>query len=93
MDVSRRGMWQWSPARAKQKGPTMDFTAQQLAAIDNGQPVPLMVEGRPCVLVPDSLYEQLRQAIDDWQPKTMRRSMTKLMAEDWNDPAMSIYDE
>ena len=71
----------------------MDLTAQQLAAIDSGQPIPLSVEGRPCVLVPGSVYEQLREAIDDWQPRTMRRAMVRLMADDWNDPAMSVYDE
>ncbi len=36
---------------------------------------------------------QLREVIDDWQPRTMLGNMTRLMGEDWNDPAMSEYDE
>lgn len=71
----------------------MQVTAEQLQAIDSGQPVPLSVEGRPCVLVPGMLYEQFREAMEDWHPGTMRREMARLMAEDWNDPAMSVYDE
>ncbi len=65
----------------------------QLQAIDSGQPVPLSIEGRPCVLLPEALYEQLRQALDDWHPATMRRHIADMMADDWSDPAMSVYDE
>jgi hypothetical protein len=71
----------------------MQVTAQQLLAIDNGEPVPLAVEGRPCVLLPTTLYDQLRAAIDDWHPGTMRRQMAAIMADDWTDPALSVYDE
>ncbi|MEX2176461.1 MAG: hypothetical protein WD872_19005 [Pirellulaceae bacterium] len=71
----------------------MEFTQQQLHAIDSGEPLPLTVEGRSCVLVPDSLYQQFREMIEDWHPQTMRRNMAKLMADDWSDPAMSVYDE
>ena len=71
----------------------MDFTTQQLESIDAGEPVPLMVQGRPCVLVPSGLYDQLREAIDDWHPRTMRPTLARMMADDWNDPAMSVYDE
>ncbi|HZN33170.1 MAG TPA: hypothetical protein VFB80_05100 [Pirellulaceae bacterium] len=70
----------------------MQITSQQLQAIDNGEPVPLVVEGRPCILVPGTI-DQLRDALDDWDPRTMQRHMARLMADDWNDPAMSAYDE
>jgi hypothetical protein len=71
----------------------MEFTSEQLQAIDKGQPVPLSVEGRPCVLVPGALYEQLREAVEDWHPATMSRHVAQMMADDWNDPAMGVYDE
>lgn len=71
----------------------MDFTSQQLQSIDAGEPVSLTVEGRLCVLLPSSLYDQLREAIDDWHPRTMRPILARMMAEDWKDPAMSAYDE
>jgi hypothetical protein len=71
----------------------MELTSQQLQAIDAGQPVPISVEGRECVLLPGALFEQLRETMDDWHPAIMQRSMAQLMGEDWIDPAMSIYDE
>jgi hypothetical protein len=70
----------------------MQITSEQLRAIDLGQPVPLIVEGRNCVLLPGTI-DELRDALDDWHPKTMQRNMARLMADDWNDPAMSAYDE
>jgi antitoxin (DNA-binding transcriptional repressor) of toxin-antitoxin stability system len=71
----------------------MDFTSQQLQSIDAGEPVALTVEGRPCILLPTSLYDQLREAIDDWHPRTMRPTLARMMAEDWNDPSMAVYDQ
>jgi hypothetical protein len=38
-------------------------------------------------------YVQLCEAIDDWHRSTMQRQMAAMMADDWNDPAMSVYDE
>jgi hypothetical protein len=71
----------------------MELTSQQLQAIDSGQPVPISVEGRECVLLPEALFERLRDMVDDWHPAMMQRSIAQLMEEDWNDPAMSVYDE
>jgi hypothetical protein len=71
----------------------VQFTSEQLQAIDSGQPVPIWVEGRQCVLLPGTLYEQLRTAADDWHPAVMRRHIARMMADDWDDPAMSVYDE
>jgi len=44
---------------------TAHLTSKQVQAIDSGQPVPLSVEGRPCVLLPGALYEQLRAGVED----------------------------
>jgi hypothetical protein len=71
----------------------MQITADQLLAIDNGQPVHVSIEGRDCVLMPGLLFEQLREAIDDWHPATMRHNLARMMADDWSDPALSVYDE
>jgi hypothetical protein len=71
----------------------MPISQEQLEALDLGQPVPLSVAGRECILLPGSLYEQLRDAVEDWHPVTMRRRFATIMAEDWDDPAMSIYDD
>ncbi len=71
----------------------VSLTAEQIEAIDNGEPVVLLVEGRDCVLLPSSRYNRMQEQIDQWHPSTMRRSMAELMADDWSDPAMSVYDE
>ena len=71
----------------------MQFTPEQLQAIDSGQPVPLTVEGRECVLLPGALFEQFREAIDDWHPATMQRHLAHMMADDWTDPELEGTDE
>lgn len=71
----------------------MNLTNKQIEAIDKGEPVSLVVEGRECVLVNSKAYEQLQRAYDDWDPSTMQRQMAEMMADDWNDPAMGVYDD
>ena len=71
----------------------MHFTSEQLHAIDSGIPVPVNVEGRDCVLVPGPLYERLREAIEEWHPLSMERNLAQMMADDWRDPSMTVYDE
>lgn len=71
----------------------MNLTAEQIKAIDEGEPVPVVVEGRQCVLLNSKLYDQIRETLVDWDPPTMRRHMADMMANDWNDPAMSVYDD
>jgi hypothetical protein len=70
----------------------MDLTAQQLHAIDSGISVPVNIEGRDCVLVPGPIYERLREAVEDWHPASMERHMAEVMADDWSDPALNIYN-
>lgn len=66
----------------------MEFTEHQLQAIDSGQPVPVEIEGRSCVVVPGSLYSRMRDALDEWDPAAMKRHMAEMMREDWTDPAI-----
>lgn len=71
----------------------MNLTPEQIQSIDSGQPVNIVVDGRSCVLVPSSTYTQMQEQIDQWHPTTMQRNLADVMADDWNDPAMSVYDE
>jgi hypothetical protein len=71
----------------------MQLTAEQIQAIDKGEPVGLLVDGRQCVLLSSDAYDQFRSLVEDWEPSTMQRQMAEMMADDWNDPAMSVYDE
>jgi hypothetical protein len=70
-------------------GQNMDLTLSELQALDRGEAVPLVVEGRKCVLLRDAVFEQL----DEWHPQRMQRHLADMMRDDWEDPAMSIYDE
>jgi hypothetical protein len=71
----------------------MDLTTLQLDALDKGEPIPLVVDGRNCVLLKYATYEQLRALLDEWHPLSMQRQMADMMRDDWTDPAMSAYDE
>lgn len=70
----------------------MQFSPDQLRTLDSGQPPPLTVEGRKCVLLSGAYYDSLREASDDWHPGMTLRHMAEMMADDWNDPATGIYD-
>jgi hypothetical protein len=67
----------------------MDLTLSQLQALDKGEAVPIVVDGRNCVLMREAAFEQL----DEWHPLSMQRHMAEMMREDWTDPAMSVCDE
>jgi hypothetical protein len=67
----------------------MDLSLSQLQALDKGEAVLVVVEGRNCVLMREATYEQL----DEWHPLRMQRHMADMMRDDWSDPAMSIYDD
>jgi hypothetical protein len=67
----------------------MDLTLSQLQALDNGEVVAVVVDGRPCVLLSDATFEQL----DEWHPLRLQRHMADMMRDDWTDPAMSVYDD
>jgi hypothetical protein len=71
----------------------MDLTSSQLQALDNGEAIPLVVDGRQCVLLTDTSFEQVRALLDEWHPLKMQRQMADMMRDDWSDPAMSVYDE
>ena len=71
----------------------MNLTAAQIQAIDNGEPVTIVVDGRHCVLLNNATFEKMRESIDHWHPSKMQRQMAELMSDDWNDSAMSVYDE
>ena len=71
----------------------MELTSTQLQALDAGQPVPIEVDGRQCVLLSNTKYDAACELIEDWHPSTMLRQLANMMAEDWTDPAMSVYDE
>ncbi|MBW3541146.1 MAG: hypothetical protein KY476_12830 [Planctomycetes bacterium] len=71
----------------------MVLTAEQQAAIEQGQPVSVIVGTTPCVIVREDVYQGIEAMLDDWDPRLMRRHLASMMAEDWGDPAMEIYDQ
>jgi hypothetical protein len=43
----------------------MNLTVEQQQAIDQGEPVPLTVDGRECVLIRKDVYEHVKTLYDD----------------------------
>ncbi|MDA1013211.1 MAG: hypothetical protein O3A00_02025 [Planctomycetota bacterium] len=72
----------------------MQLNSEQLQLLDAGRTVAIVVDGRDCFVVPRRVYEtHERDLLDDWHPGTMQRQMAEVMSDDWNDPAMSVYDD
>lgn len=70
----------------------MQITHEQTKAVERGEAVPVTVGETECVVLRRDVYEYVREALDDWDPRFMRRQMAEMMGEDWADPAMDIYD-
>lgn len=77
----------------KHKEIVVELSIEQVESIDKGLPIWLEVQGRDCVLLSAQVYDRIRAAIEEWDPSTMQRHMADMMAEDWSDPAMNVYDE
>lgn len=71
------------------------LTTDQIEAVKQGEPVHLVPEevGEEVVLLRGDVYERITELFDDWDLRLMRRQMTEVMREDWDDPALSVYDQ
>jgi hypothetical protein len=69
------------------------LTAEQRTALGQGEAVPLMVDATECVLLRKDVYDRIQELIEDWDPRVMRGHLAQMMADDWNDPRMSIHDQ
>ncbi len=74
------------------KGNVM-ITKEQLEAVESGEAVEVTVDGMKCVVIKKEMYESVRELIDDAHPRTMKKHLEKIMKEDWDDPAMDIYNQ
>jgi len=70
----------------------MELTKTQLDAIDSGRVVHVTIDGRSCVVISSAAFEKSVALALEWHPSTMVRPMADIMADDWTDPAMNIYD-
>ncbi len=70
----------------------MHLTKEQREAVENGEAVPLTIDGTECVVIKKDVYESVRELIDDAHPRTMKKHLSKIMQEDWSDPNMDVYD-
>jgi hypothetical protein len=71
----------------------MNLTEEQVKAVEQGYPISLVVDRTECVLLRKDLYDQLRELLEDWDPRIMRRHMAEMMRDDWTDPAMNVYNK
>lgn len=68
----------------------MNLTTEQQQAIENGEPVELMVGGKRCVLLPWELYEQFSDTPLS-SPITAALIRNTMAAEDADDPLLDSY--
>jgi hypothetical protein len=47
----------------------MNLSPQQIEALDHGEAVPVVIEGRKCVMVMQEVYDRVKRVIDDTDPR------------------------
>ena len=47
----------------------MNLTSEQLQALDHGEAVPVVVEGRRCVMVIEEVYGRIKRVVEDADPR------------------------
>lgn len=67
----------------------MTLSTQQRQDLAKGRPVPVVVDKTECVVVRKEVFERFA---DEFDPRTFYPHMAQMMAEDWDDPAMAVYD-
>jgi hypothetical protein len=75
---------------------SIDLTEEQQRAVMNGQPVTITTPELEdaVVLVRASVFARYQELLDeDTAIKEMYPHIWDVMKEDWNDPAMSVYDQ
>ena len=72
----------------------MPSELKQAIEAAHGGPVEIVDGDQHYVIISADDYQRLEEtaAADDWDPAAMRRSMAKVMEEDWTDPQMDSYD-
>jgi hypothetical protein len=70
-------------------GETMELSAAQVRAIENGEAVPITVGHTKCVLIREDLYERVKTVLDIQDVYPL---LDETFREGWDAPGMSDYD-
>ncbi len=70
----------------------MNLTNEQLKAIEEGQPVPVIVDATRCVVIREDVFERVQQAVADDHQELRAILARSVESSDWNDPKMDVYD-
>ena len=62
----------------------MNLTSEQIASLDQGDAVPIVVDGRECVVIRREAYDQALSS-EEQDVKSMHRLLVDLAPEDWED--------
>ena len=74
----------------------MDLSSEQVRAIDHGDAVPIMVDGRSCVVLRQDVYDRVKRVFD-FDDSEMRPDETYLaVLAAWDqdyDPGLDAYQD
>jgi hypothetical protein len=68
---------------------TMELSAAQIQAVENGEAVPITVGHTPCVLLREDLYERMQALLD---LEATYPLVDETFREGWEAPGMEDYD-
>ena len=73
---------------------SMTLDIQQQKAIQQGQPVPIVVDGTECVLLRKDVFERVKQVIgDDALDADTLYELLEATADDAQDPGLHLYQQ
>ncbi len=74
----------------------MDLTSEQVQAIDHGHAVPVIVEGRSCVVVRQEVYDRVKRVVDlddsDLRPEETYAAVLAAWDQE-EDPGLDAYQD
>jgi len=74
----------------------MDLTSEQVRAIDHGDAVPVIVEGRSCVVLRQDVYDRVKRVTDfddsDMSPDETYLAVLAAWDQD-EDPGLDAYQD
>jgi hypothetical protein len=75
----------------------MDLTADQIDAVQAGEPVAVTIQHTECVVVRKDVYERVQNLLydtSDWTQEELRALLARSAdANGWNEPGMEDYDQ
>jgi hypothetical protein len=69
----------------------MNLTQDQARALDQGEAIPVVVNGRECILVARDAFDRVRSILDI-DPAQAYPAIDEAWREGWDAPGMSDYD-